>query len=162
MSTNNITDKPKIIQYEGKEGLLKVYQNSLSAKKEIFIYEISYASLHMFLEKSKAEEIRKEYLKKGLKIKEITNQPFHETYSEVKGFHERVMEIRYIDPSRLKIDTELFIYNNVVVYYNLEFPLWAVEIYDSNLANIQKKLFEYIWNQGERPVMGKDGRSSMF
>lgn len=162
MNTNGIADKPKIIKYEGKEGLLNVYKNSLHAKGEILIYEISYASLHVFLEKSKAEEIRNEYLNKGLKIREITNQPFHETYSEVKGFHEKVMEIRYIDPSRLKIDTELFIYNNVVVYYNLEFPLWAVEIYDSNLANMQKKIFKYIWDQGERPVMGKGGRSSMF
>lgn len=162
MNTNQIAEKPKIIQYEGKEGLLNVYKNSLHAKGEILIYEISYASLHVFLGKSKAEEIRKEYLKKGLKIREITNQPFHETYSEVKGFHERVMEIRYINPSRLKIDTELLIYNNVVVYYNLKSPIWAVEIYDSNLASMQRKLFEYIWGQGERPVMGKNGRSSMF
>ncbi|MDP2860386.1 MAG: hypothetical protein Q8N98_01575 [bacterium] len=157
-----ITDKSKIFRYDGREGLLRATLNSLEAKEEILIYETSYASLNDFLEKGRAEEIRKEFLRKGIKIRELTNQPYHEIYTDVALYHEKVMDIRYINPDKLKIDTELLIYNDVLAFYTLKSPIFAVEIYDKDLAYMQKQIFEFMWNFAERPVLGKNGRTSMF
>lgn len=157
-----IAEKSKILRYEGIEGLLQVTLHTLDAKDELLIYETSYASLNDFLEKSKADNIRREFLKRKTKVRQITNQPYHESYTEVEGFHEKVMDIRFINPDKLKINTELAIYNGTVVFYTLKDPIYAVEIYDKDLTTMQKQIFEFVWNLAERPVLGKNGRTSMF
>ena len=159
---DNLNEKSKIIHFEGREGLLRLTLNSLEAIGELLIYETSYASLNDYLDKGKAEEIRQELLNRAIKVKEISNQPYHENYTQVRGYHERVMDIRYIDPNKLKIETELMIYNDVVVYYTVKPPLFGVEIHDKELALMQKQIFEFVWNSAERPMLGKNGRTSIF
>jgi len=159
---HNIGTNSKIITYEGKEGLLQVTKNSLEAKKDLYIYEMAYASLNEFLSKDEAEKIRKDFLKKNVKIKEITNVAYHEKYTVVKEFHQKCMEIRYINPDKLNITTEFLTYNDVVAFYTFKNGFFAVEIYNKDLAKLQQQIFNFAWNIAEKPMIGKSGKTSLF
>jgi len=136
--------------------------DSLKAKGELLIYETSYASLNEFMTRKRAEEIRGEFLKRGIKVREITNTPYHEEYTNVKGYHEKVMNIRYINLEKLGIEKETLIYNDVVAFYSLTNEIYGIEIYNKDFAEMQRRVFNYIWKLGEKPIIGKNGRTSMF
>ena len=72
------------------------------------------------------------------------------------------MEIRYINPDRLNITTEFLTYNDVVAFYTFKNGFFAVEIYNEDLANLQQKIFNFVWNIAETPMIGKSGKSSLF
>ncbi len=152
----------QIITYSGKQGLLKVTQNSLTTKGELLIFETSYASLNDMFSKEEAEKIRSEFVKRKIKVRQLTNHAYHEPYTQVKDFHERVMNIRYINPNKLKIKVETLIYNDVVAIYEPRQEGFCLEIYSKELADQQRQLFEFIWKQADRPIIGKGGRTSIF
>ena len=151
-----------IKKYNGVEGLLEVTMNSTNASGELLIFETSYASLNDMFNKETSEKIREEFLSKNIKIRELTNKIFHEDYTNVKDFNEKIMDIRYIDPKKLSIKVETLIYNNVVTMYEPVKDGFCIEIYSKELAEQQKQLFEFIWKIGERPIIGKGGRTSVF
>jgi hypothetical protein len=155
------TNNSKLTTYEGIEGVKQVSLNSLKAKDNLYICEMSYASLNDIFSQKKAEDIRKQFLEKKTKIQEITNQVYHD-YTDIKEFHEKCMEIRYIDPNKLNIKTEFMIYNDIVTFYSYKKDYFAVEIKNHQFAQTQLELFKLIWNQAERPIIGKSGRSSIF
>ncbi|SRR4030042_1621798 len=156
------TQKNQIISYSGKEGLLKVTLNSLKARDELLVFESSFSSLNTMFDKSKAEEIRREFVKRNIKVRELTNQAYYEPYTQIKEFDEKVMNIRYINPNKLKIKVETLIYNDVVAIYEPKEDGFCLEIYNKELADQQRQLFEFIWKQGDRPIIGKGGRTSIF
>lgn len=151
-----------IKKYNGVEGLLEVTMNSTNASGELLIFETSYASLNDMFNKETSEKIREEFLSKNIKIRELTNKIFHEDYTNVKDFNEKIMDIRYIDPKKLSIKVETLIYNNVVAMYEPVKDGFCIEIHSKELAEQQKQLFEFIWKIGERPIIGKGGRTSVF
>lgn len=154
--------KDQIISYKGVEGLLKITRNSLQTKGELLIFETSYSSLNDMFTKKEAEDIRKEFYSRGIKIRELTNQMYHEPYTDVKEFHKYVMDIRYIGLRKLDIKVETLIYNNVVAIYEPKEDGFCIEICSQELADQQRQLFEFIWKQADRPIIGKSGRTSMF
>jgi hypothetical protein len=148
--------------YHGTEGLLAITEHSLEAKSEVLIMETSYASLNDLFPANKAEEIRQKFLDRKIIVRELTNRMYHEKYTDVKGFHEQVMKIRYIDPKKLLIKVETLIYNDIVAIYEPKKDGFCIEIQSNELADQQRQLFEFIWKQGDLPIIGKGGRSSLF
>lgn len=148
--------------YQGIEGLLEITKNSLNAEGELLIFETSYSSLNDMFDKETSEKIREEFLSRNIKIRELTNKIYHENYTDVKDYNEKVMNIRYIDPKRISIKLETLIYNNVVAIYEPVKEGLRIEIYSKELAEQQKQLFEFVWKYGERPILGKGGRTSVF
>ena len=152
----------QIISYSGKEGLLKVTTNSLEAKGELLVFETSYASLNNLFSKKQAEDIRAKFLERKIKVRELTNHAFHEQYTNVPDFHEKVMNIRYVNPNKLNIQVESLVYNTIVALYEPKENGFCVEIHSKELADQQRQLFEFIWKQADRPIIGKGGRTSIF
>jgi hypothetical protein len=151
-----------IITYSGSEGLLKVTLNSLETRGELLTFETSYASLNEMFPKNKAEEIRKEFIRKKIKIRELNNKIYHEEYTGLKEFHEKVMQIRYINPKILDIKVETLIYNDVVAIYDPKKDGFCIEVHSKELARQQRQLFNFIWEKGDRPIIGRGGRTSIF
>jgi hypothetical protein len=154
-------DSSLITTYEGIEGVRTVSRNSLNAKKNLYIYEMSYASLGEIFSQEEAEDMRKQFLSKGIKIREITNQIYDE-YTGLKEFHEKCMEIRYLNPEKFNLQTEFLIYDDIVAFYSYKDELFAVEIQCKKFAQTQAEIFQLMWNLAQRPVIGKGGRSSIF
>lgn len=119
------------------------------------------ASLSVMFSEEEAENLRKEFVKRGTKIKEITNKAYHD-YTSVKEFHEKCMDIRYINPSILTIDPEILIYNDIVAFYSYDKNVYAVEIKNEKFAKSQMDIFEVLWKKAERPILGVSGRTSII
>ena len=109
-----------------------------------------------------AEAFRSELLVKNIRCREISNELFHD-YTGVTGFHEKVMEVRYIDPAKLSINREVLIYNDTVAFYQTrdEEP-YGVEIIDPAFALQQRQLFELLWSLSDRPPSSSNSRTSIF
>lgn len=150
-----------IVTYEGIEGVKTVSRNSLNAKKNLYIYEAEFASLNVIFSKEEAEKIRKEFLSRKMKIKEITNKAYHE-YTDIKEFDRECMEIRYLNPDKFNIQHEFMIYDDIVAFYSYSKDIFAIEIHNENFAKAQLQIFNLMWNLAERPIIGKNGRSSML
>lgn len=150
----------RIISYQGVEGLKQVTLNSLRAKDGIYIYEIS--SMNEFIEQKFAEDVRRQFVKNQIYIKQLTNRVFLDKWTAVEELVEKYWEARYIDPKKFEIKAEILVYNNVVAIYDFKKEIFCVEIYNQNLARMQKQLFEFIWNLAEKPIIGKGGRTSLF
>ena len=73
---------------------------------------------------------------------------------------EQFSQYRYIDPKKLTIEFEVLIYNNVYATYTYHNDaIFAVEIYNSQLAAMQKQLFDFVWNQAQ-PMRFIDARGA--
>ena len=74
---------------------------------------------------------------------------------------EQYSQYRYINPLKLKIDFEVLIYNNVyATYTHHDDSIFAVEIYNRELAAMQKQLFDFVWNQAQ-PMRFTDARGAV-
>lgn len=150
----------KIINYQGQDGLKQITLNSLETKDGIRIYELK--TMNEFAEKSFAEEVRQEFVKREIKIRQLTNQVYLEPWTGVEEMVEKYWEARYIDPKKFEIKTEILIYNDIVAMYDLKGENLCIEIHNQELAAMQKQIFDYFWKIGERPIIGKGGRTSLF
>jgi hypothetical protein len=159
-SSNNYSES-EIKYYQGPDGLLQISLHSLETD-ELLIYESSYASLNKMFSPEKAEEIRQEFLKRGVKIREITNKAYQEEYTAIKEFNDKCMSFRYIDAHKLDIAMDFLVYNDIVAYYSLSEPIFGIEIKNQRLADMQRQIFNFVWNSGERPIIGPNGRTSIF
>jgi len=147
--------------YQGIEGVREITYNSLEADGLLRIYELTLASLGTIFTPDEADDVRREFMKRNIKIKEITAQSYME-YTKVEGFEEKCMEYRYIDPKKFDLQTEIMIYNDIVTFYRYEGDIFGVEVKSKDFAQAQARIFDFVWSNGERPVVGKRGRSSMF
>lgn len=152
----------QVTTYEGLEGLKIISRNSVNTKGILRIYEMTYASLNEIFSKEEAEEVRKEFLKRKTEIHELTNKIYREKYTEIEEFHKVCMKIRYIDPKKITLDTEFLVYNDITAFYSYGENIFGVEIKNEQFAQTQKQIFDYIWNKGEFPIIGKNGRTSII
>jgi hypothetical protein len=135
-----------------------IYEISLASarakEKEIYIYEKS--DLSKLLGFDKAEELRKEFLKNKIVVKQITNISELPSFSENDEFVNTCMSFRYIPKDNFSIENETLIFDNKVVIYRTKPSIEMVVIEDKKFAKNQKQLFLNLWEQGQSPALGFD------
>lgn len=132
--------------------LYRVSLESARAKeKEIFIFELE--SLSDLFDEKLAEDLRKEFLKNNIKIKQITNIPALPKFTENNEFVNELMTFRYVPKDIFSIDKEIVIFDDTVAIYT---PKELLVIKDKVFANNQKQLFMSIWDQGYSPHLNFD------
>jgi sugar-specific transcriptional regulator TrmB len=137
----------QVVYYHGVEGLKQVTWNSLKAKDILRIYEIK--NMDAFLDRKLSEEIRREFVKRKIYIRELTNLKKLEDWTDTTELVTRFWRGRYISPKEIKINFETMIYNEVYCMYTYEKKeIFCVEIYNADLAEMQKQLFDFIWDKG--------------
>jgi sugar-specific transcriptional regulator TrmB len=154
-------EKSKTLYYTGAEGLKQITWNSLKAKKELYIFEIG-QSMTPFTGEKFSEKVREELVLRKIFTYQLTNFKRIEPYTQIEQLVENFWEVRYIDPKELSLDFELLIYNNVVALYtyrNDEY--FGVEIYNNDLASMQRQLFEFVWSKAAKMKIGKGGRAEV-
>ena len=78
------------------------------------------------------------------------NQPML-TFTDVKELIEKYDKFRYVSPTDLKINFEVLIYNDVYATYTYKGDeIFCVEIYNPQLAEMQKQLFDFIWSGAKK------------
>jgi sugar-specific transcriptional regulator TrmB len=150
----------QVLHYYGIEGLKQVVWNTLRAREEMRIFEVS--RLSAFMQKQFAEKYREECAFRGIHHFDMTNESFIPGWTDVKAYLKN-NECRFIDPSVLEIKFEIYIYNDVVTLIDYkDNELLCLEIYNPFLATLQKQLFDYIWKDAKKmEITGARGELSI-
>lgn len=145
-SIHNVTDRPKVMFYEGREGLQKVYEDTLTSHEEI----LAYASVEDI--KPTLPHYFPEYYKRRTK-KEI---PIRAIFPESIDARERAAldgaELRQslIVPSeRFGFHPEINIYDNKIMIASWREKLGII-IESAEIADAMKKIFELAWAEAKR------------
>jgi sugar-specific transcriptional regulator TrmB len=142
---NIIPRKPKVKYFEGDEGLITMYEDSLTAKTEIW----SWLDINVTLDFS--AEYFNEYYKrraaKGIFIRAIvTEDSVSKRYQDEAK--ELLREVRMV-PKEMMIDTpECYIYDDKVSYMSVR-ERFGVMIESKDIADAQRKLYELAWEKAD-------------
>lgn len=85
-------EKTKILYYEGLDGLKQITWNSTEARGELFIFEIK--DMSVFLDYGIAEEVRKEFVRNKVFIKELTNLKKVPPWTKVEELPKEYWQVR--------------------------------------------------------------------
>lgn len=145
-SIHNVTDRPKVLFYEGKEGLEKVYEDTLTSKGEILAYasveDIQPTLPHYF------PEYYKRRAKKGIKIRAIFPES-KDARDRASLDKEEIRESLIIPSEKFGFHPEINIYNNKIMIASWREKLGII-IESSEIADAMKKIYELSWAEAKR------------
>jgi sugar-specific transcriptional regulator TrmB len=150
----------KVLYYEGIEGLKQVTYNSLKAKGELLTMEIT--DMNAFFDQDFAESMRLKFIDKKITSRTLTNVTKIAPWTKVGGeMVDKYWEIRHIPAKQLKIKFEILIYNDVYVMYRYQGrEIFCVEIYNQELTDMQRQIFEYMWAKARKfKVLNRQGEA---
>jgi sugar-specific transcriptional regulator TrmB len=140
---NLVSGQPGIRIYEGREGLVKVLNDSLNSKTEILTYA-QIKGMEKYLGRDNDKYVRK---RKELKIKKrgiVADTPYARKY--LKNYDRSVTEIRLIDGKKYPIYLEMEIYDGKVSFLTFsEKKLIGVIIENKEIYESQRSIFELVW-----------------
>jgi len=144
--TLNSPHQSKVLYYKGIEGLKQVSYNLTKADKLLRVFEMEHLS--EFLPEKFAEAIRQTLVEREVVTHDLTNKRSFPGFTNVNKMITSFSQFRYINPDKLKINFEVLIYNDVYVTYTYKNKdIFCVEIYNRQLAKMQKQLFDFVWEQ---------------
>lgn len=150
LSITESGSKPKVLYYHGLEGLKQVTYNSLRAKGELLTYEIG--TLDSFFTHEEAEKLRENFVANKVHIRTLTHLAEMEAWTDVTAMVEHYWAVRHLDPHNNPFQFEILIYNDVYCMYRYaDNNVFCVEIHSQELADMQRQLFEYLW-QAAKPL----------
>lgn len=148
----------KVLYYRGQEGLSRVNWNMLNAKGDFLSYEV--ATADAYLPQSEAEKLRQEIVEKKILVKTLTNKTRQNAYTEVTEMVKKWWRLKHIPKEILEIKADVFIYNNVYAVCNYldGGDVFCFEIYNENIAQMQREIFEDLWKRAkEMKKVGLNG-----
>lgn len=143
----------KVQHYYGINGLKQVNWNLVHTKDMYRVYEVS--RLSSYLDEKFAEDLRNEWLRRKIHSRDLTNDTIIEDHTKISEFTQQYSQYRHIDPKILKIETEIYIYNDIVAvlqYDNLKYDpnsIFCVEIHNRALADFQRQVYDILWEQAK-------------
>lgn len=140
-SIHNIMDRPKVMFYEGKGGLQKVYEDTLSSHEEILAYasveDIQPTLPHYF------PDYYKRRTKKGISIRAIfPESPDAQERASLDKEEKRTSVI--IPSEKYGFHPEINIYDNKVMIASWREKLGII-IESAEIADAMKKIYELAW-----------------
>ena len=136
--------------YEGAPGIEQMIWNSLKARE----ITRSYAALKRreYIDPKFEDEFEKEWAKRGLQDKIITNEDREEYIkNKLVSSYTQTLSIRIIPKKKFYISSDIIIYNNTLAIMSLEKDnLVGVEIESAEIVKTQKSIFDIIWEVAKR------------
>ncbi len=137
----------KVLYYRGQKGIQQLLWNTLKAKGEQV--GLGYTDWNDAVGKSFAEELRNEYVARGICLREVLNEKTSD-YTVNNAYLTKYFRARYIPKKIITIKHDTYIYNNVFAYlhyYNNEY--FGVEIHNQEIADTEKQIFEILWKMAK-------------
>lgn len=145
-SIHNVKNRPKVMFYEGTEGLEKVYEDTLSSTEPIRAYA-SVGDMHLGLPRY-FPDYYKRRAGKGIAIRAII--PNTEAGLERKNFDEAEMrETALVPKDNFLFSPEINIYDNKVMIASWREKLGII-IESTEIADAMKKIYELAWAEAKR------------
>jgi sugar-specific transcriptional regulator TrmB len=140
-SIHNVSERPKISFYEGKEGLLKVYEDTLTSEGEILAYA-SVDDVHETLP-NYFPQYYKRRAKKDIHIRAIF--PDSEEAKKLQTMDEKEKRQSFlVSKDKFSFHPEINIYNNKVMIASWREKL-GITIESKEIADAMKNIFELAW-----------------
>jgi hypothetical protein len=143
---NKSPHRPKVKYFDGDEGIIAMYEDSLTSKTEILSW----------LNPERTTEFSSEYFRnyykrraaKGIHIKAIVNDSkiTHEIHARDKA---EDREMRIIPKGQLDIGPECYVYDDKVAFMSVR-EKFGVMIESADIAEAQRKLYELAWKQAKK------------
>lgn len=150
-SMQSIGNRPKVMFYEGKEGLQKVYEDTLTAHEPIRAYA-TVDDMHRTLP-NYFPEYYKRRAKKGIAIRAIV--PGTDIGQERKAEDAKEMrETALVPADKYYFSPEINIYDNKIMIASWREKLGII-IESAEIANAMKKIYELAWLQAKQ-IEGKN------
>jgi sugar-specific transcriptional regulator TrmB len=145
-SIHNVSDRPKVFFYEGKEGIEKVYEDTLTSSEPIRAYA-TVDDMHNGLP-NYFPEYYKRRARAGIFIRAIV--PKTEIGIE-RGAHdkEEKREIAFVPRDKYYFSPEINIYDNKVMIASWREKLGII-IESTEIADAMKKIYELSWAEAKR------------
>lgn len=145
-SIHNVGSRPKVMFYEGREGMEKVYEDTLTSSEPIRAYA-SVGDMHAGLP-GYFPEYYKRRAGKGIAIRAIV--PNNESGIERKSFDKNEMrETAVVPTDRFNFSPEINIYDNKVMIASWKEKLGII-IESHEIADAMKKIYELAWAEAKR------------
>jgi len=145
-SMHNISDRPKILFYEGREGLEKVYEDTLTSHEPIRAYA-TYDDMQSALPGYFPEYFYRR-AKKGISIRAIF--PHTQAGLELSTYNkEQMRETAIVPADKYYFSPEINIYDNKVMIASWREKLGII-IESHEIADAMKKVFELAWAEAKR------------
>jgi len=151
---NLIPHKPRVKYYEGDEGIIAMYEDSLTAKTEILSW-LDIRVTHDFSFEY-FDSYYKRRTEKGIKIKAIVNDDpiSHQFAKTSKDF---LRDLRIV-PREMMVGTpECYIYDDKVSFMSVK-ERFGVIIESKDIADAQRKLYSLAWEQAGKLDKTKKNR----
>jgi len=145
-SMHNVADRPKVLFYEGREGLEKVYEDTLTSHETIRAYA-NVNEMHEALP-NYFPEYYKRRIEKGIFIRAIfpTNKAGFERAQKDKS---EARESALVPADKYYFSPEINIYDNKVIIASWKEKLGII-IESKEIAESMKTAFELAWPEAKR------------
>jgi len=145
-SMHNVSDRPKVLFYEGREGLEKVYEDTLTSTEPIRAYA-SVGDMHAGLP-GYFPNYYKRRAGKGISIRAVI--PNTEAGVERKTFDKDEMrETALVPKDSFMFSPEINIYDNKIMIASWREKLGII-IESREIADAMKKIYELSWAEAKR------------
>ena len=152
LARNSLSNPATRVQfYHGPEGIRQMLWNKLHAKTGIVGY--GYRILEESTGKKSMEDWSDEFQKRQLTQRLLFNDDFVDSWLEAKpgaATKRKVkgVDYRFIDPKLYKVSYSCDIYDDLVAYYHWnDNEIYGIEIYNQDIADSQRQMFELLWPQ---------------
>jgi sugar-specific transcriptional regulator TrmB len=141
-SLYNEKEKPKVKYYEGISGLKEIFEDTLTAEKEIVGYAVGTDAFQSVGEKYLRDYFLRR-VEKNIKVRVIAPDDL-DTLLGVARDREELRESRIVPRDKFYFTTETNIYNDKVLIVSWK-EKFAVLVESQEIADAQKKVFELAW-----------------
>ncbi len=153
-SIHNVKNRPKVMFYEGREGLQKVYEDTLTSHEEIRAF-----ATYDDMEKALPGYFPKYFYRraeKGIPIRAIF--PFTQAGIDLSTYdEEQKRQTAMVPTDKYYFSPEINIYDNKVMIASWKEKL-GITIESEEIADAMKKVFELAWSEAKR--LDKELRNS--
>ncbi|MEK7538638.1 MAG: helix-turn-helix domain-containing protein [Patescibacteria group bacterium] len=138
--------RPKVRLYEGKEGLISAYEDTLTSSEPIRAYA-SIENMHKALP-GYFPDYYKRRAEKGIAIRSVHPDTEEARKRTIHNSEER-RDSALVPPSEYSFSPEINIYDNKIVFMSL-IEKFSLIIESKELADALKKVFELSWKEAVR------------
>ena len=140
--------KPKIILYEGVDGLKKVYMDTIKEKNEILEF-VSLKNIHPEIEFHSTNYYIPRRIKNGVPIKIIVSEPAHSQRIGLMNSAKELREVKAVDGDKFPIPLDCYIYGDNVSFalYRTDSEPVGIIVRSAEIAQMLRSLFGFIWEK---------------
>ncbi|MFA5986551.1 MAG: helix-turn-helix domain-containing protein [Parcubacteria group bacterium] len=141
----NKSEKPKVVSYEGKDGIRKIYEETIRSKTEVLWFGSMKDVMEEFRESyNKICQEESAYSKGSREI--VNNTSFDRNYAKRTNDRKNSkFSVRVLPNAHLFSSVDNIIYDNKVAILSIKKNYYGVIIEDSDIANAYRTMFELAW-----------------